>query len=108
MVIGASLLCYVIRVFYTVLGLERGRIIGFGGHGRGGFGPTQGEEDGQPPANCDAQDASGDNAGPRRARPRAPPVILDVDRRVFARILLSPDTLADHLPDTYLAFLQQL
>jgi hypothetical protein len=37
-----------------------------------------------------------------------PPAVLDVDRRVFARILLSPDTLADHLPDTYLAFLQQL
>ncbi len=91
-------------------GLERGRIIGFGGNGRGGFGPTQGEpvEDGQPPATDAASGANGADASSRRGRPRMPPAVLDVDRRVFARILLSPDTLADHLPDTYLAFLQQL
>ena len=94
---------------YRLPGLERGRIIGFGGHGRGGFGPTQGEldESGQPSAGA-AAGPDGADASSRRGRPRAPPAVLDVDRRVFARILLSPDTLADHLPDTYLAFLQQL
>ena len=98
-----------------VAGLERGsRITGFGGHGRGGFGPTQGDteaEDEQDPTAAGGQRLghsaeAGSNVwqGP----PRTPPAVLDVDRRVFARILLSPDTLADHLPDTYLAYLQQL
>jgi len=95
-------------------GLERGsRITGFGGHGRGGFGPTHGDTDAdgqQDPAAAEGQRPGQNTAGgdARRGPSRTPPVVLDVDRRVFARILLSPDTLADHLPDTYLAHLQQL
>jgi hypothetical protein len=37
-----------------------------------------------------------------------PPAVLDVDRRVFSRMLVSPDVMADHLPDSYLAYIQQL
>ena len=87
---------------------------GFGGHGRGGFGPTQGDADAegqQDTAAAEGQRAEHNSAAggdARRGPARSPPAVLDVDRRVFARILLSPDTLADHLPDTYLAYLQQL
>jgi hypothetical protein len=36
------------------------------------------------------------------------PIAAEVDRRLFARILFSFDTMPHHLPDTYLAALQQL
>lgn len=86
-------------------GLEPGRIIGFGGSGTGGFGPEVGDvgTGSQSPATA-AAGAGDDDA---KHKPKAP-ALLDVDRRVFGRILLSPDSLSDHLPDTYLTYLRQL
>lgn len=36
------------------------------------------------------------------------PILLDVQKECFSRLLLLPEILADHLPDTYLAAVQQL
>ena len=85
-------------------GLERGRIIGFGGSGRGGFGPGSGGGDTASPAAAAAAGGGGDEAKAKQK----PPALLEVDRRVFGRVLLSPDSLSDHLPDTYLSYLRQL
>lgn len=87
-------------------GLERGRIIGFGGSGRGGFGPGYGDYNpgAESPSTAETPGSGGDFGKPK---PK-PPALLDVDRRVFSRILLSPDCMSDHLPDTYLMYLQQL
>ena len=36
------------------------------------------------------------------------PILLDVQKECFSRLLLLPEILTDHLPDTYLAAVQQL
>ena len=36
------------------------------------------------------------------------PMLLDVQKECFSRLLLLPEILTDHLPDTYLAAVQQL
>ena len=36
------------------------------------------------------------------------PILLDVHKECFPRLLLLPEILVDHLPDTYLAAVQQL
>ena len=36
------------------------------------------------------------------------PIFLDVQKERFSRLLLLPEILMDHLPDTYLAAVQQL
>jgi len=36
------------------------------------------------------------------------PILLDVQKECFSRLLLLPEILMDHLPDTYLAAVQQL
>lgn len=36
------------------------------------------------------------------------PILLDVQKECFSRLLLLPEILTDHLPDTYLAVVQQL
>lgn len=37
-----------------------------------------------------------------------PPRLLEVPKEAFSRLLLLPDMLSDHLPDSYLAVLQRL
>lgn len=39
---------------------------------------------------------------------QAQPILLDVQKECFSRLLLLPEILTDHLPDTYLAAVQQL
>lgn len=39
---------------------------------------------------------------------KSPPYVLDVDRRIFERLLISPDMAVDHLPDNYLYEIQEL
>ncbi|KAL0036871.1 hypothetical protein WJX77_003190 [Trebouxia sp. C0004] len=39
---------------------------------------------------------------------QAQPILLDVQKECFSRLLLLPELLMDHLPDTYLAAVQQL
>ena len=39
---------------------------------------------------------------------QAQPILLDVQKECFSRLLLLPEILVDHLPDTYLAAVQQL
>jgi hypothetical protein len=39
---------------------------------------------------------------------QAQPILLDVQKDCFSRLLLLPEILMDHLPDTYLAAVQQL
>ncbi len=39
---------------------------------------------------------------------QAQPILLDVRKECFSRLLLLPEILMDHLPDTYLAAVQQL
>ncbi len=39
---------------------------------------------------------------------QAQPILLDVQKECFSRLLLLPEILMDHLPDTYLAAVQQL
>lgn len=39
---------------------------------------------------------------------QAQPILLDVQKECFSRMLLLPEILVDHLPDTYLAAVQQL
>lgn len=53
-----------------------------------------------------AGEGNGYSQGQRSEQQR--PVVAKVDRRVFERILFSFDTMPHHLPDTYLAALQQL
>ena len=84
--------------------MEPGRIVGFGGSGTGGFGPEVGDVGGRNNSPSTAAGGGDDDAEHKRK----PPALLDVDRRVFGRILLSPDSLSDHLPDTYLTYLRQL
>lgn len=36
------------------------------------------------------------------------PILLDVQKECFSRMLLLPDMITDHLPETYLAAVQQL
>ena len=79
-------------------------MIGFGGSGTGGFGPGIGKVG---PESHNAAGASSGRDDEAELRQQAP-AMLDVDRRVFGRILLSPDSLSDHLPDTYLLYLRQL
>lgn len=38
----------------------------------------------------------------------AQPAVLQVDRAVFERILLTADMVSDHLPDAYLEIIRQL
>lgn len=89
-----------------------GRITGFGGGGGGGFGPESSSPDAAAAtaaAAAQKQRQGGLNPGGTLAPGKAPsPAVLDVDRRVFSRILVSPDVMSDHLPDSYLAFIQQL
>ncbi len=49
---------------------------------------------------------AGASDGLRRDKRR--PVLAQVDRRLFGRILFSFDTMPHHLPDTYLTALQEL
>ena len=49
---------------------------------------------------------AGARDGLRREKRR--PVLAQVDRRLFERILFSFDTMPHHLPDTYLTALQEL
>lgn len=39
---------------------------------------------------------------------RKQPILLDVQKECFSRLLLLPEILVDHLPDTYLAAVQRL
>ncbi|BDA50637.1 probable Sn1-specific diacylglycerol lipase alpha at N-terminal half [Coccomyxa sp. Obi] len=50
----------------------------------------------------------GAGAGDGLRRDKRRPVLAQVDRRQFGRILFSFDTMPDHLPDTYLTALQEL
>ena len=84
--------------------MERGRIIGFGGTGKGGFGPDIGDSS---PA-AESPTTQGTSRGDDGKDRLKAPALLEVDRRVFSRLLLSPDCMSDHLPDTYMTYLQQL
>lgn len=50
----------------------------------------------------------GAGAGDGLRRDKRRPVLAQVDRRLFERILFSFDTMPHHLPDTYLSALQEL
>lgn len=39
---------------------------------------------------------------------QAQPILLDVQKECFSRLLLLPEMITDHLPETYLAAVQQL
>ena len=52
--------------------------------------------------------AEGGDGGPPPAAPPAAPVVADAERSSFERLLLLPDMMNDHLPDAYLAAIQQL
>ena len=60
---------------------------------------------GQPPA---AAEIASDKAEEEPKEWQAQPILLDVQKECFSRLLLLPEILTDHLPDTYLAAVQQL
>ena len=81
--------------------------------------PALGGDAGAQEGGPGSADAAEPDAGPRPAGEREAaaaaaaqrgdtPVVAEVDRRVFARILLTAEMLQHHLPDAYLEALQQL
>lgn len=82
---------------------------------RPALGADAGAQEGGPgSADAAKPDAGARLAGEREAAAAAAaqrgdtPVVAEVDRRVFARILLTAEMLQHHLPDAYLEALQQL
>mmetsp|Transcript_1514 Transcript_1514/g.4497 ORF Transcript_1514/g.4497 Transcript_1514/m.4497 type:complete len:838 (-) Transcript_1514:371-2884(-) len=85
-----------------------GRITGFGNSEKGGGGGFGGDSH----HDTATVGSPGQSVGPQSPRSpahrRPSPVVLDVDRRAFARILLTSQTMDDHLPDSYLDALLNL
>lgn len=53
-------------------------------------------------------DCSNAQAKSRQAVWQSQPMLLDVQKECFSRMLLLPEMITDHLPETYLAAVQQL
>lgn len=70
---------------------------------------VQSAAEASPPATAGALPGEGkaDEAEEQRVW-QSQPILLDVQKECFSRLLLLPEILTDHLPDTYLAAVQQL
>ena len=75
------------------------------GRGHHAPGPTTAPSSGSQPAGSPQQAAGEQEQQQGRQRQT---VAVDADRGSFERLLLMPDMLNDHLPDSYVSALQQL
>lgn len=62
----------------------------------------------QPQSSADAVAATEGDEEAVQKDWQAQPMLLDVQKECFSRLLLLPEIFTDHLPDTYLAAVQQL
>ena len=60
------------------------------------------------PATTSGEEDEGRAEGEEPRMWQGQPILLDVQKECFSRLLLLPEILTDHLPDTYLAAVQQL